>query len=139
VTYPTVPSFDDALAERDRVLEQVNNNADEIAKQTVDQAILSLAALRPTSANDFRDKLPEIGDRSLIGARFRSLLMQKRLVRVGEVVSTDPGTHAKRIGLYVTPTIDLEREDRISDPDCWSCGDRPLGCPRCTDMDGEKR
>lgn len=98
---PTALTFDDALAERDRVLEQVNKNADEWAKSVVDQAILSLAAIRPTSANDFRDKLPEIGDRSLIGARFRSLLMQKRLVRVGEVVSTDPGTHAKRIGLYV--------------------------------------
>lgn len=102
---PLPPSdIDAALKARDKALQQVNDNADEIAKATVDQAILSLAAIGPTSANDFRDALPEIGDRSLIGARIRSLLMQKRLVRVGEVVSTDPGTHAKRIGLYVAAT-----------------------------------
>lgn len=99
----------EAIEARNLALQQVNDNADEIAKATVDQAILSLAAVRPTSANDLRHLLPEIGDRSLIGARFRSLLMRKRIVRVGEVVSTDPGTHAKRIGLYVTaaPTTPL--------------------------------
>lgn len=99
-SYPT-SDIDRALEARDRALQQVNDNADEWAKATVDQAILSLAAIRPTSANDFRDKLPEIGDRSLIGARFRSLLGRRLIVRVGEVTSTDPGTHAKRIGLYV--------------------------------------
>lgn len=102
---PLPPSdIDAALKARDKALQQVNDNADEIAKATVDQAILSLAAIRPTSANDFRDSLPEIGDRSLIGARFRSLLMRRLIVRVGEVTSTDPGTHAKRIGIYVATT-----------------------------------
>ena len=97
-------SLDEAIQARDEAIAQVNANADDWAKATVDQAILALAALRPTSANDLRDKLPEIGDRSLIGARFRSLLMRKRLVNVGEVVSTDVGTHAKKIGLYVAVT-----------------------------------
>lgn len=132
---PQVLSFDDALAdalaERDQALEQVNRNADEWAKATVDQAILSLAAIRPTSANDFRDKLPEIGNRALIGARFRSLLMQKRLVRVGEVTSTDPGTHAKKIGEYVTPEL-LGRTvvNRVA---------AELAIARYTDADGGKR
>lgn len=101
---PLQLDFDAAIEARDEALKRVNDNADEWAKNVVDQAILSLAAIRPTSANDFRDRLPEIGDRSLIGARFRSLLRRKRLVRVGEVVSTDPGTHGKRIGLYVAAT-----------------------------------
>lgn len=101
---PLQLDFDAAIEARDEALKRVNDNADEWARNVVDQAILSLAAIRPTSANDFRDRLPEIGDRSLIGTRFRSLLLRKRLVRVGEVTSTDPKTHAKRIGLYVAAT-----------------------------------
>lgn len=91
-----------ALEARDRGIRQVQDASDKWERDLIDQAILTLAALRPTSANDFRDELPEIRNRALIGAQFRSLLLRKKIRKVGEVTSTDVGTHAKKIGSYVT-------------------------------------
>jgi hypothetical protein len=99
----TAQQFELVYDTRDQALKAVEQNADEIDKQIVDQAVLSLAALRPVSANDFRDLLPEITNRALIGARIRSLAMRGRLVKVGEVTSSDPGTHAKPIAVWRVP------------------------------------
>lgn len=98
--------FAAAEAERDRVLAAVNANADEWDKQVVDNCILAtIEEYGEASANEVRDRVPEIRHRSLIGARFNSLRMSRRIVKVRRVVSTDEATHGKEIWTYrlVTP------------------------------------
>lgn len=95
--------LDAARAARDEGLARCDANASDWDRRVVDQAILTAAETgRPFSANDFRDRLPEITNRNLIGTRIRAMAQQKvpPYSRIGEVISTDAGTHAKKIGLY---------------------------------------
>lgn len=52
------------------------------------------------SADDIREHVP-ITALHLVGGRIRSFLMRKEIVMVGEVRSTWPATHHKKIGVYV--------------------------------------
>lgn len=93
-----------AFALRDEALEAVTEASDEQDVAVVDQAILNVAQRGvPFSANDVRPLLPRLRSNNLVGARMNSLRMRRLIVKIGEVVSTDPGTHGKKIGLYVLP------------------------------------
>lgn len=86
---------------RSDALSQVTANAARWDIQCVDAVILHLADTRSTfSANDARDLISELPQRKLIGARFNSLRLRGVIEIVGDVVSTDPGTHGKKIGIY---------------------------------------
>lgn len=87
---------------RDEALRSVTEASDDQDIAVVDQAILNLAATGGRfSANDVRPLLPELRSKNLIGARFNALRMRRLIVKVGEVTSTDRGTHGKRVALYV--------------------------------------
>lgn len=93
--------LDEALRARDHGIARAAANTDDWTRQLIDQAILAkIDELGQASMNDCRHLVPEIGDRSKIGARMRALAMSKRIVAVGEVVSTDVATHAKKINVY---------------------------------------
>jgi hypothetical protein len=98
---PQVLSFDDALAERDRVLEQVNRNADQWTRDLIDQAIRTLAETgRPFSANSLRPLLPDVPG-ALMGARFMAAARRGQIRKVGTEPSTDPGTHGHDIKVWI--------------------------------------
>lgn len=130
------------FAARDAALDRVNRNADDQDRAVIDQAVLTLAEQGPVSANDFRHLLPEITNRNLIGGRLAALGASKRLLKVGEVVSSDPGTHAKRIGLWALirecptcegcgETVHATNEwGRSETVECWQC----RGCGSVADL-----
>jgi hypothetical protein len=98
-------TLDDLLREaerqRDQALAAVEAGTDAWTRIVIDQAIIGHAEIHGTvSANDFRDLLPEIGDRSKIGTRMRALATSKRLIWVTSEPSTSAATHAHRIGRY---------------------------------------
>lgn len=131
-----------AFAARDEALDRVNRNAEGWEKAVIDQAVLALAEQGPVSANSFRHLLPEITNRNVIGGRLAALGAARRLRKVGEVVSTDPGTHAKKIGLWalVRECPNCEGSGEIvrnfnewgkPEPDqCWDC----RGCGAVADL-----
>lgn len=93
--------FSSPVVARDEALHRVERNADDWTKALVDQAILAVIdEYGEASMNECRDLLPELPQRNLIGARMRSLALRKEITWVRDVRSTDPGTHAKKIGVY---------------------------------------
>jgi len=94
-------SLDDALTARDEALAQVEVDADAQDRLVIDQAIRAVANYgHPFSANDVRPLLPLVRT-SLVGARFMAASKAGLIRRTGWVTSTDPGTHARPIGLWV--------------------------------------
>ncbi|WP_435109769.1 hypothetical protein [Nocardiopsis synnemataformans] len=66
----------------------------------IDEVILRFATTgQAFSANDVRPWLPDVR-RPAIGARFGALAKAKRIVAIGMVRSTDPGTNGHRIMLW---------------------------------------
>lgn len=108
-------SLDDltpARTARDEGLARVEAASSEWEKAVIDQAIVAMAETgKPFSANDFRDLLPEIRTRKLIGQRCRDLAQKKDapIIAVGEVTSTDKGTHAKPIKVYIGARFHADR------------------------------
>lgn len=93
--------LDEAGQARNQAMRAVENAMDDWTRDLIDQAILAkIDELGQASMNDCRHLVPEIGDRSKIGARMRALAMSKQIVAVDEVVSTDVATHAKKINVY---------------------------------------
>lgn len=106
----TAEQLDLAYALRDQALTQVTTASDTQDIAVVDQAIREVAAAgQPFSANDVRPLLPPLRSQGLVGARMNSLRMRRQIIKIGEVVSTDVGTHGKRIGLYVASSLALQR------------------------------
>lgn len=88
--------------QRDAALELVTENGDTQDVAVVDQAISRFAASGARfSANDVRPLLPALRSNNLVGARFNAARMRRQIVKVGEVISTDPGTHGKKVALYI--------------------------------------
>lgn len=93
--------FDAAIEAKEEALRLVEEFAGDWDKAVVEQAILGhIDMYGSASANDFRDALPEITNRNLIGAMIRSLAARKITIKVGEETSTDVGTHAKPIARW---------------------------------------
>jgi hypothetical protein len=89
------------FAARDEALTAVTEASDDQDIAVVDQAIDRFAASGVQfSANDIRPLLPPLRSNNLIGARFNAARMRRQIVKVGEVTSTDPGTHGKPVALY---------------------------------------
>lgn len=97
---------------RDEGLARVEASSSEWEKAVIDQAILAMAE-KPVrfSANDFRDLLPEVRTRKLIGQRCGDLSKRKPppIVKVDETISTDEGTHAKKINVYIGARFHADR------------------------------
>lgn len=86
---------------RDQALAAVEQRTDEWTRRTVDDAIRELVRRgEPFSANTLREQLPPGIPGPLIGARFMAAHRAGLIRRVGDVPSTDPGTHGHRIGLW---------------------------------------
>lgn len=103
-----LPEDADPVRRRDRALADVEGDADAQDRAVIDQAIRAVAARgRPFSANDVRHLLPVVRT-SLIGARFLAAAKAGVITRIGYVVSTDPGTHARPIAQWapVIPEAD---------------------------------
>jgi len=69
----------------------------------IDAAIMRrVRSGRPFSANTIREELHALSpnERPCIGARMNSLA-RKHCRKVGDEVSTDPGTHGKTVGVWV--------------------------------------
>lgn len=93
---------------RDEALAIVTEHASDWDKHLIEQAVFAhIDMYGSCSANDFRDLLPEIGNRKLIGAQIRSLAMRRLIVKVGEETSTDIGTHAKPICRWSRPSLSV--------------------------------
>ena len=60
------------------------------------------------SANSIREHLPAWINRFAIGAAFGALIKAGALEPLATVISTDRGTHGKRVGLYVVTRDALE-------------------------------
>ena len=94
-------TLDEVLAARGDGMRRAEEGAGKWDCSVIDQAILAAAGTgQPFSANDIRDRLPEVR-RPAVGARFNALRQRGLIQIVGEVRSTDVGTHGKKIGLYV--------------------------------------
>lgn len=93
----------EAVAERDRVLAEV-----EVAKRRVINAGLEVlrrwaAKGRPFSANDVRAELRTVGVESAsMGALFNAAKKAKIIRSVGREQSTDIGTHGKDVTRYIS-------------------------------------
>lgn len=86
---------------RDAGIAAAENAADPRWIVIVDAIIQDAAASgRSFSADDIRGQVPAVA-LHLVGGRVRSFLMRKLIIPVGEVRSTWPATHHKKIGLYV--------------------------------------
>lgn len=92
--------FDAAIEAKEEALRLVEEFAGDWDKAVVEQAILGhIDMYGSASANDFRD-LVNPASRHLLSARLNSLRMRKVIEAVGEVRSSDVGTHGKKILLY---------------------------------------
>ncbi len=97
---PSAGDNECALAERDKVIDIVEQAGDEWDRAVIDQGIATLnAAGAPWSANDLRPLLPHVRP-ALIGARFLAAAKRGEMMRTGYVTSTDPSTHARPIALW---------------------------------------
>jgi hypothetical protein len=87
---------------RDEGMARVTDASGEWDRKVVDHAIRFVASQgQPFSANDVRPLLPEGLRPALLGARFRTAALHNVIRRIGYVPSTDPGTHAHPIALWV--------------------------------------
>lgn len=94
-------ALNEGRALREQGVQRVEQSSGEWDRKVVDQAIKACAAKgRPFSANDCRELLPPGIRRNLIGARFLAASRAGVIRRVGDVASSDAGTHAHRIGLW---------------------------------------
>lgn len=74
------------------------------AVSIVDQAIMRRVVTRlPFSANTIRDELVDLSpdERPVIGARMNALT-RIHCRKLGEEPSTDPGTHSKKVAIWVS-------------------------------------
>lgn len=86
---------------RDEALQIVTEHADDWDKSCVDAVLYDLMAQTvPWSANDARE-LIAARSRHLLSARLNSFRLRGLIEKVGEVVSTDVGTHGKKIATYL--------------------------------------
>lgn len=111
----------EATAARDQALNEVK--AAHAAAIVEGLAVLERWARtgEPFSANDVRDELRTVGvSRASTGALFGSAIRAGTLTRVGYVRSTDVGTHAKPVMLYVGGTgplsTDRPHPERVTVP-----------------------
>lgn len=89
---------------RDEGIARVTEASDQWERDVIDQAISAMVERgRPFSANDVRPLLPPGVRPALVGARFRTAALHRKIRRVGYVPSTDPGTHAHPIALWIGP------------------------------------
>lgn len=92
-----------AQADRDQALDAVDASATDGARAAADRIIDEAAATgEPFSANDLRHRfdLAQVPT-PLRGARIRHALKDRKVIEpLGEVTSSDRGTHGKRIALY---------------------------------------
>lgn len=92
-----------ARRERDDAVALVESSADDQDRKVIDQAIRAVAQSgKPFSANDIRPVLPRVRA-ALIGARFLAASKRGEIRKVGFVQSTDPGTHAHPVALWIKP------------------------------------
>lgn len=87
---------------RDEGVARVEAASDDQDRAVIDQAIRAVAERgEPFSANDVRPLLPPGIRPALVGARFLAASKRRQIVKVGWVPSTDPGTHAHPVALWV--------------------------------------
>lgn len=87
---------------RDEGIARVEDAADDWERAVIDQAIRAVADRgREFSANDVRPLLPPGVRPKLIGARFRTAATRGVIRRVGYTPSTDPGTHAHPVTVWM--------------------------------------
>jgi len=90
-----------AVEARDTALAAVEARSDSIDVAVIDQAIRATGEqLGEFSANDVRDKLPQLNSRAQIGPRFRVAALRGDLEHLGFVRSTSPSTHTSPIALW---------------------------------------
>lgn len=91
----------EAIEARNLALQQVNDNADDWAKRTVDNIIRSLAAEGPFTADDARDLIPAGISPHLLAARLNAARMRREIRKVGERPSRLLSIHGKPIAVWV--------------------------------------
>lgn len=94
---------------RDAGMAATEQASDDWSRAVIDQALATFAAAgRPFSANDLRPLLPPGIRPALVGARFMAASKRREIVKVGWVASTDPGTHAHPVGLWLRADVATE-------------------------------
>lgn len=89
-----------AQAARDAGVARAERSATDADRDRIDAAIASVAKRGGEfSANDVRPLVPNVPG-PLMGARFLAASRAGRIVKVGYVTSTDPGTHAHPVALW---------------------------------------
>jgi hypothetical protein len=87
---------------RDEGMSRVEEASDDWDRAVIDQAIRAVAQRGGGfSANDVRPLLPPGVRPALVGARFMAASRRREIHKVGWVASTDPGTHAHPVALWV--------------------------------------
>lgn len=91
---------------RDEGIARVEAAADDGQRSVIDQALAAVAARGQTfSANDVRPLLPPGIRPALVGARFMAASRRGEIRKVGWVASTDPGTHAHPVALWIVKDV----------------------------------
>lgn len=95
--------YDAAAAARDEGMANVENASLPHHIAAVDAEIAKFNEIgMPWSANDLRDSLPPVR-KPLVGSRVTAASMRRPLemVKVGEIKSSLPSTHTKKVGVWL--------------------------------------
>jgi hypothetical protein len=103
-------TIEEAIANRDGILHLIAGDPMKSASvRAVAETIARVATAGDrVSANSIRPHLPTWVNTAAIGPAFGHLQRAGALHRLGEVISTDEGTHGKRVALYLVTDDALE-------------------------------
>jgi hypothetical protein len=103
-------TIDEAIAQRNGVLNLIAGDPmkSPSVREVADAIARTCEIGDRVSANSIREHLPTWINRFAIGAAFGALIKAGALEPLATVISTDRGTHGKRVGLYVVTADALE-------------------------------